>query len=284
MRLRLDPDFSEFLLRIGDRVEPYVMEIMVKLPDDIMLECDGEQVVKRLIHEVFARLEENAFDKVNMNRRSLITPKNDVVQNLNQKVIEIFPRAEVVYHSFDTVTDDSKNLWTKYFLNSVAPGGLPPHKLILKICAPIILLRNLDPKCGLCNGTRLLCRRLSTNFIDAEIVTGSCSWMRVLIPRIPMEPPEESKLPFKLTRKQFPVRASFVLTINKSQGKTIPHVGVYLQVHVFSHGQLYVALSRGVSRITIKVLVKNEPLPDIAGTCTKNVIFQDVLKLCDSVG
>ncbi|XP_026436677.1 ATP-dependent DNA helicase PIF1-like [Papaver somniferum] len=219
-----------------------------------------------------------------MSQRALITPKNDVVEKLNQKVIEIFPGAEVVYHSFDTVTDDPKNLWTEDFLNTIAPGGLPPHKLILKIGAPIILLRNLDPKCGLCNGTRLLCRILFTNFIDAEIVTGSCTGMRVLIRRIPMEPPKDSKLPFKLTRKQFPVPTSFALTVNKSQGQTIPHVGVYLQEHVFSHGQLYVALSRGVSRTTTKVLVKNGALPDIAGTYIRNVVFQDVLKLCDRVG
>ncbi|XP_026420173.1 uncharacterized protein LOC113316169 [Papaver somniferum] len=148
-----------------------------------------------------------------MSQRALITPKNDVVEKLNQKVVEIFSGAEVVYHSFDTVTNDPKKLWTEDFVNSIAPSGLPPHKLILNIGAPIILLRNLDPKCGLCNGTRLLCRRLFTNFIGAKIVTGSCSGMRVLIPRIPMEPPKDSKLPFKLTRKQFPVRASFSLTV-----------------------------------------------------------------------
>ncbi|XP_026416586.1 uncharacterized protein LOC113312026 [Papaver somniferum] len=268
MHSRLDPGFSEFFLRIGDGVESYVIEKMA---------------VRRLIEEVFPRLEENAFDKVYVSQRALITPKNDVVENLNQKVIEIFPGAEVVYHSFDTVTDDPKNLWTQDFLNTIAPGGLPPHKLILKIGDPIILLRNLDPKCGLCNGTRLLCRRLFTNLIDAEIVTGSCSGMRVLILRIPMEPPKESKLPFKLTRKQFPVHASFALTINKSQGKTIPHVGFYLQEHVFSHGQLYVALSRGVSRTTTKVLVKNGTLPDVIGMFTRNVVFKEGLKLCDSV-
>ncbi|XP_026416625.1 ATP-dependent DNA helicase PIF1-like [Papaver somniferum] len=177
--------------------------------------------------------------------------------------------------------DDPNNLWTEDFLNTIAPGGLPPHRLILKIGAPIILWRNLDPSYGLCNGTRLRCKYLYRNFIDAEIITGSCSRLRVLIPMIPMEPPKEVIPPFKFVRKQFPVRAGFALTINKAQGHTIPHVGIYLLEPVFSHGQLYVALSRGVSRTTTKVLVKNGVLLDVSETCIKNVVFQDVLRSSD---
>jgi ATP-dependent exoDNAse (exonuclease V) alpha subunit len=44
------------------------------------------------------------------------------------------------------------------------------------------------------------------------------------------------------------------MTINKSQGQTIPNVGVYLPEPVFSHGQLYVALSRATATANIKVL------------------------------
>uniref|UniRef100_A0A8I6XYF2 ATP-dependent DNA helicase n=1 Tax=Hordeum vulgare subsp. vulgare TaxID=112509 RepID=A0A8I6XYF2_HORVV len=60
--------------------------------------------------------------------------------------------------------------------------------------------------------------------------------------------------PFCFKRKQFPVRLSFAMTINKSQGQTIPNVGVYLPEPVFSHGQLCVALSRATATTNIKVL------------------------------
>ena len=44
------------------------------------------------------------------------------------------------------------------------------------------------------------------------------------------------------------------MTVNKSQGQTIPNVGVYLPDPVFSHGQLYVAMSRATARTNIKIL------------------------------
>jgi len=76
-----------------------------------------------------------------------------------------------------------------------------------------------------------------------------------------------------LSRKKFPVRLSFAITINKSQGQTIPNVGIY----VFSHGQLYVALSREVSQNSTKVLIKEEKIDGEDGDFTKNVVFKDIL-------
>ena len=133
------------------------------------------------------------------------------------------------------------------FLNSLTVSGLPPHYLRLKNGCPIILLRNIDPSNGLCNGTRLICRGFQQNAIDAEIAIGQHAGKRVFLPRIPLCPSEDNMFPFKLKRKQFPVRLSFSMTINKAQGQTIPNVGLYLPESVFSYGQLYVALSRGIS-------------------------------------
>ena len=68
------------------------------------------------------------------------------------------------------------------------------------------------------------------------------------------------------------------MTINKAQGQTIPNIGIYLPEPVFSHGQLYIALSRGVSRSTTWMLAKPNKDIDPGGRRTKNIVFRDILQ------
>ena len=86
---------------------------------------------------------------------------------------------------------------------------------------PIMLLRNLNSARGLANGTRLIVRGVSRRVIDAEVATGSHVHVgrRVFIPRVTLTPSEDGlRMPFKLKRRQFPVRLAFAMTINKAQG------------------------------------------------------------------
>lgn len=48
------------------------------------------------------------------------------------------------------------------------------------------------------------------------------------------------------------------MIINKAQGQIIHIAGIYIFEHVYAHGQLYVALSREVSSLITKILVKAE--------------------------
>ncbi|KAF5452910.1 hypothetical protein F2P56_027864 [Juglans regia] len=191
-----------------------------------------------------------------MMNRAILTPKNGSVDEINALLIHRFPGEVHRYYSFDETIDASEQSVMEDFLNTLTPNELPPHELLLKKNCPIMLLRNINPSEGLCNGTRLICRSFDRNIIDAEIAVRHHIEKRVFIPRIPFLPnvDENSGFPFK--RTQFAIRLSFAMTINKSQGQTLDYVGIYLPQPVFSHGQLYVALSRAKTASAVRILIR----------------------------
>ena len=200
---------------------------------------------------------------------------------LNEQILQLLPGEAVTYTSVDSIISDDNEETQMYpleFLNSLTPSGMPPHKLNLKLNSVVMLLRNLSLKDGLCNGTRLIVRRLHNNVCDCEVLTGVRKGERVLIPRIVFAL-DDTNLPFKLNRVQFPLRLAYVLTINKSQWQTFEEVGIYLEKACFGHGQLYVAFSRARSFRSVKVKVANSFQQGyVDGKCfTKNVVYKQVL-------
>ena len=104
----------------------------------------------------------------------------------------------------------------------------------------------------------------------------------MFLPRIPLQPSEADKYPIAFQRKQFPIRLYFAMTINKVQGQTLDFVGLYFPNPVFSHGQLYVALSRATNAESIKILVKPTNADESKYDYTTNIVHQELSELANS--
>ncbi|GAB2278777.1 hypothetical protein Dimus_039305 [Dionaea muscipula] len=206
--------------------------------------------------------------------RAILSARNDDVNAINASALQLFPGETITYLAADKMDETNRetaNRFPQEYLNSLDPAGLPPFKLDLKVGVPIILLRNIAPKEGLCNGTRLLVVKCAGRVIQAQILTGDKKGNLVLIPRITLTP-STTEIPFKMSRRQFPIRLAFAMTINKSQGQSLKYVGVDLRTPVFTHGQLYVGLSRCTSHLGVSVL-----LPDVGQNSTTNIVYPEVL-------
>merc|ERR1712208_139300 len=198
---------------------------------------------------------------------------NKEVDSINNMMQDSLPGTGVKLSSADTLENpaDAFRFNTEY-LNTLKPNGFPKHMLDIKPGMPLMLLRNINPRQGLCNGTRLMFQRAINNkLLECRIVGSE---RVVLIPRITFIP-KPGEYPFEWQRRQFPVRPAFAITINKSQGQTLKNVGVWLRGQVFGHGQLYVAVSRVSSPGQLKFAIIKEP--NQKELETRNVVYSEVL-------
>uniref|UniRef100_A0ABD2XAK4 ATP-dependent DNA helicase n=1 Tax=Trichogramma kaykai TaxID=54128 RepID=A0ABD2XAK4_9HYME len=229
-----NPEFSSFLLSVG------CGEIInYEIPD----QWKTDDVCKKIFS--------NINDSINSYNSVILSSHNEHVDMLNNRVLKLLKSDSKCYYSIDCaiqkgVDQTEEDIHLSYpieMLNDIREG-LPPHKLELKVNAIVILIRNLSIQDGLCNGTRLKILKLFEYNIECEIITGECVGNKVFIPRITLNSGETSHFPFVLYRKQFPLKLAFAMTINKSQGQSFDNLGLYFKRTLFSHGQLYVALSR----------------------------------------
>nr|CAD2208897.1 unnamed protein product [Meloidogyne enterolobii] len=257
--------FAKELLDIGSGIRNNEQDEVV-LPIECISKGD-------LVDEIFGYVieDKNWNEMANM---AIVAPKNVDVKELNNRVLNMLPEDEILYTSIDKAENEDKQVLDEYldeFLYSLSPNGFPLHELKLKKNAIVMLIRNLNIEQGLCNGTRMLVQELRTNLIVCRLLTGDRVGQLVYIPRITLCC--DGEYPFDLHRHQFPLVLAFAMTVNKAQGQTLEKLGIDLSKDVFSHGQLYVALSRVRSwqALSIRLLSNNNERK------VKNVVFKEIL-------
>jgi len=256
------------------------VDITISIPSDLLIITSGDPLAS-IVSNTYSNLLEDTSNIDYFQNRAILAPKNSIVDRINEYVLDLLPGEEKIYLSYDsplankTGTDAADDVHTPEFLNTIVASGLPNHKLRLKVGVPMMLLRNIDQSLGLCNRTRLVITRMGKFVLEGQVISGSNIGDKVFIPRISLIL-SNTRIPFKFQRKQFSLTVSFAMTINKSQGQSLKHVGVYLPSPIFSHGQLYVALSRVTSIEGLNILISDDDGEDT--DVTSNVVYHEVFR------
>jgi len=261
-------EFAKFLLDMGDG-------ILNDSNDNIQIpECCIAPINVDIVEDIYGDLiRKKEFDKIT--KCAILSARNIDVDEINKKVVELLDiTGERIYTSIDSTVNCGDNgdigeaLLPEY-LNSLSPSSLPPHELRLRPNY-IMLIRNLSINEGLCNGTRLMIIELTDHLLKCKILTGDKTGDIVFLNRITLYC--ENVYPFTFSRRQFPVKLAFAMTINKSQGQTFDRVGLDLRKDIFNHGQLYVAFSRVRSWQALKVFLGNQR----DNACVKNYVYKEL--------
>ncbi len=221
---------------------PFVGEDSILIPRDMC--CNGPTMAD-LIKEVYGALSIVEYDvrSAYIIERAILTPLNEDVDAFNKFINDKYaftkhdgsPAQHRVYYSADSMVHrEQHGIYPIEFLNTLSFSGVPPHELHLQEGCPIILLCNMTST--LANGTKLIVIQLMQHVIEAEVATSHAKGQQVFIPRLSITPSDIERMPFTLRRRQFPVRPTFAMTINKAQGQTLKMVGFFLPKPVFTHG------------------------------------------------
>jgi ATP-dependent DNA helicase PIF1 len=244
-------EFAKWVLNVGDGSLPTIVEEedvdpnWIKIPSHMRLPAEDCNL-RGLIQTIYPNHQCHSRDAMYLMQRNILAPKNIDVNEVNNAILESLSEELHTYFNANSLTPIEEgvsaapgvsmdSLYPMEFLNTLQFNSIANHKLELKVGVLILLLRNLNQSIGLCNGMRLIVKRLGQCVIKAKIIPGNNVSKCVLIPRIIMSP-SRTNWPFVLRRCQFPIQVAFGITINKIQGQTLNNIGVHLSYPVYSHG------------------------------------------------
>ena len=87
------------------------------------------------------------------------------------------------------------------YLNKINCSGLPLAKLSLKVGCPVMVLQNINPGDGVCNGSYGI---LTCHELEVQLLSGEHAGELTFIPQTGIIP-NEIQVPFKLKCLQFPI-------------------------------------------------------------------------------
>lgn len=177
------------------------------------------------------------------NTTVILTTTNSIAGVINKDRLARLPGQE---HSYEADVE-----------GKIEESAFPTNaRLDLKKGAQVILLKN-DPLKQWVNGTIARIASLSHGVIKVDIDGRICEVPRVKWQKIEYSyNQDDDKIEEDIVGafEQYPIKLAWAITIHKSQGQTFDKIIIDLGYGAFTHGQVYVALSRCTSLegITLK--------------------------------
>jgi hypothetical protein len=165
--------------------------------------CCPENTVESLINSIYPGINAPNLPDSYFSEHTILSSKNDNVNSLNQQILNLFPGQMQVFHSADSIPpsahageEDAMLNYPVEYLNSINCSGLPLAALALKPGCPVMILRNLNPAKGVCNGSRGIVTQCRNCVLEVWLLTGDHAGEIIFIPWISLSPSED-QVPFK---------------------------------------------------------------------------------------
>lgn len=201
-----------------------------------------------------------------------IHPINRSVDRDNTKRLKELNVEEVKLSALDTITLKSKNDSNNKKYNDILSSSIEktiPKDIIVKIGSRVMLTKNSMDNSSLVNGMIGVLRIIQKETLVIQFEkTGDCETIK-------REDFVESLGGVTITRKQYPIKLAWSLTIHKSQGLTMKYMKLSIG-DSFEDGQCYVGISRASNP---ECLI----LSDIDSIKKKNRVSKDVIKFYNSL-
>nr|GEW48544.1 ATP-dependent DNA helicase PIF1-like [Tanacetum cinerariifolium] len=226
--------FAKWLFEVGDGNigEPEKEDqdsSWITIPPEYSVDNE-ETSLSKLINFIYDDTTLKTPTAGSLQEKAIVCPKNATVDDVNAKILSNIEGQRKIYLINDEAIlmgSETELLYPTEYLNTITFLGFPPHELELKVRPPIMLLCNVNLSGGLCNGIRMIVRCMMSKLIEAQIITGTRVGKKVFIHRISLTH-KDPNLSFTFKRTQFPVKLCYSMTINKSKGKSLSKIGIYL--------------------------------------------------------
>jgi hypothetical protein len=220
--------------------------------------CDVADLVDRVFGNDLMNANANAMVL------SLTLDDADTINNYCMKTISGICREA---HAADVFLNCRQpDMYPPEVVASIRMPGVPPSCLQMKLGARYMIIKNMSKE--IFNGVRcVLVAFAGSKCVIVRLISGPASGTTTILPICVFNiSPEQSGLPFNIRRRQYPMIPAYAVTVHKAQGQSLAKVGLYISTAIFTHGQLYTALSRtrGWCNIAILSTLTN---PGILANC-----------------